>query len=82
MSSSDCAPAWSLAYLLFHLRNAFTTQRSPVSLGLAAATTVAASLYGTEHFILQDSHSCASQRLNPLRAERTAHLRPTPSSDE
>lgn len=81
MLFSRCT-AWSLVYLLFHLRNALTTQRSPVSLGLAAATTVAASLYGTEYFVLQDSQACASQRLHLLHTERSRQLRSHFSSDE
>ncbi|EPT00883.1 hypothetical protein FOMPIDRAFT_1121729 [Fomitopsis schrenkii] len=81
-NGSGITTAWSLAYMLFHLRNAITTQRSPVTLGLAAATTAAASLYGTEYFVLQDSHSCARERLNPFRAERSRHLCPTTTSND
>ncbi|KAI0726817.1 hypothetical protein C8Q72DRAFT_495077 [Fomitopsis betulina] len=72
---SGVARAWSFAYLLFYLRNA-------VSLGLAAPTPAAASLYGVEYFILQYLDSCTSERMNPLRVERSRHLRQTMTSDD
>ncbi|KAF9226935.1 hypothetical protein BS17DRAFT_794330 [Gyrodon lividus] len=52
-NGSGITTAWSLTYLLLHLRKSLRTPRYPLTLAMGSGAVGCAALYGTEYFLYQ-----------------------------